>query len=77
MGKTKVTLQEGVGTAAPTAHGFRGLDHQKTRRRSAAGPIIGGVLVVGVIAAIAIAASFSKGGFGGPSALSEQTDVIP
>jgi hypothetical protein len=66
LGKTKVTLQEGVGTAAPTATVQGDFDHQKTRRRSAAGPIIGGVLVVGVIAAIAIAASFSKGGFGGP-----------
>jgi hypothetical protein len=65
LGKTKVTLQEGVGTAAPTATVQGDFDHQKTPRRSVAGPVVGVLLMVGVIIALSIA-SFFKGGFGGP-----------
>lgn len=59
-GKTQVTLREG--SAAESVRGS--FDHQKAPRRNAAGTVLGVVLVVGIVAAIAIAESF-KGGFGG------------
>jgi hypothetical protein len=66
LGKTTITLQEGVGTAAPTAIVQEDFDHQKTRRRSMAGPIIGGVLVFGVVMAIITFGEGIGDGFGGP-----------
>jgi hypothetical protein len=52
LGKTKMTLQEGIGTAAPTTVVQGDFDHQKTRQRSVAGPVIGGMLLFAVVTSI-------------------------